>query len=81
MRFVGPHSKGNGGHLGLAPCGRKPPWFVALLLLALVFSGVDRMVRAQGETTGALAGQVTDPSSAQWTRYPTEVCCPFLHQA
>ena len=64
MRFVRPRGKKYRGHWGLGPRGKKPPWFVALLLLAVVFSGVGRTVRAQGETTGALAGQVTDSSSA-----------------
>ena len=64
MRFVRPRGKKYGGHWGLAPWGKKLPWFVALLLLAVVFSGARGMARAQGETTGALAGQVTDSSRA-----------------
>ena len=64
MRFDSLTSKKYIGHLDLAPWGKKRRGFVARLLLAVVFSGVGGIVRAQSETTGALAGQVTDPSNA-----------------
>src|SRR5208337_1764205 len=64
MRIGSLASRQHTRDLGLAPWGKKPPWFVALLLLAAVFSGARERVWAQSETTGALAGQVTDPSSA-----------------
>jgi hypothetical protein len=51
-------------HLELPPGGKKLSWFAALLLLATVFSGAHGTVWAQGETTSALVGQVSDPSNA-----------------
>jgi hypothetical protein len=64
VRFSSLAYEKSGEHLELAPGGNKPSWFAVLLLLAAVFSGAQGRVWAQGETTGALAGLVTDASSA-----------------
>jgi len=64
MRFGSLTPKKGEESLEWAPRGKKRLWFAAALLLAVGFSGAHRMAWAQSETTGALAGQVTDPSGA-----------------
>jgi hypothetical protein len=64
MRFDSVTVKKIIGYLESATWAKKPPGFVALLLLAVIFFGANGRVWAQSETTGALAGQVTDPSGA-----------------
>jgi hypothetical protein len=64
MRFDSLAFKKIIGHLELTTWVKKPPGFVALLLLAVIFFGAHGRAWAQRETTGALAGQVTDPSGA-----------------